>query len=157
MNYGRIMLAVASASLLAACSSVIEGTSQEIVINTNPAGANCDLIREGISIARVSPTPGAATIKKTKHDITIKCMMPEYQEATYFNKSAAAGATFGNIILGGGIGWAIDSASGADNKYDSPVNITMVPILAPAAPAAPAGTVAPQTSEAAATDKALTN
>ncbi len=29
---------------------------------------------------------------------------------------------------GGGIGWAIDSASGADNKYTSPVNITLVPL-----------------------------
>jgi len=32
-----------------------------------------------------------------------------------------------NIILGGGIGWAIDSASGADNKYESPITITLVP------------------------------
>ena len=37
-----------------------------------------------------------------------------------------------NIILGGGIGWAIDSASGADNKYTSPVNLTLVPLDAPA-------------------------
>jgi hypothetical protein len=42
--------------------------------------------------------------------------------------SGAAGATFGNIVAGGGIGWAIDSASGADNKYDAPVNVTLVPI-----------------------------
>lgn len=44
------------------------------------------------------------------------------------NPAIAAGATFGNIVLGGGIGWAIDSASGADNKYTSPVNITLVPV-----------------------------
>ena len=68
------------------------------------------------------------TIKKTKHDITIACMLPAYQNATYVNNSDAAGATFGNIILGGGIGWAIDSASGADNKYTSPVNITLAPV-----------------------------
>ena len=43
---GRIMkiwkLALCMGALpLAACSSVIEGTSQEILVNTNPAGANC--------------------------------------------------------------------------------------------------------------------
>lgn len=113
--------------LVSGCSSIIEGTSQEIVINTNPPGADCSLIREGISIAHVNPTPSAATIKKTKHDITIECELEGYQKATYFNNSGAAGATFGNIILGGGIGWAVDSAAGADNKYDSPVNITFVP------------------------------
>lgn len=112
---------------LSACSSIIEGTSQEIVINTTPSAANCSLMREGISIARVDPTPGAATIKKTKHDMTIVCNKSGYQEATFFNKSDVAGATIGNLLLGGGIGWAIDSASGADNKYTTPVNITMVP------------------------------
>lgn len=125
---------MASVIVVGGCSSIVEGTSQEIVVNTNPAGANCDLQREGISIARISPTPGAATIKKTKHDLTIKCNMPNFHEATYFNNSDAAGATFGNIILGGGIGWAIDSASGADNKYTSPVNITLVPITEPPPP-----------------------
>ena len=57
----------------------------------------------------------------------IRCNKDGYQEATYLNHSGSAGATFGNIVLGGGIGWAVDSAAGADNKYDSPVNITLVP------------------------------
>jgi hypothetical protein len=112
---------------LTACSSIIEGTSQEIMVNTNPAGADCSLERQGFSIARVDPTPGAATIKKTKYDILIRCNKDGYQEATYLNHSGSAGATFGNIVLGGGIGWAVDSAAGADNKYDSPVNMTLVP------------------------------
>jgi hypothetical protein len=131
-------LAVAfAASGLSACSSVIEGTSQEILVNSNPAGAECEFVREGNVIARVSQTPGGVTIKKTKHDIMLKCNKQGYQEATYLNHSGAAGATFGNIILGGGIGWAIDSASGADNKYDGVVNITLVPASVAAAAAAP--------------------
>lgn len=112
--------------VLTGCSSIIEGTSQEIMVNTNPAGADCSLNRQGLSIAHVNPTPGAATIKKTKYDITIVCNKPGFEEATYLNHSGVAGATFGNIVLGGGIGWAIDSAAGADNKYESPVNITLV-------------------------------
>jgi hypothetical protein len=126
-----------AASCVSGCSSVIEGTSQEILVNTNPVGANCEFVREGNVIARVTQTPGGATIKKTKHDITLKCNKQGFQEATYLNHSGAAGATFGNIILGGGIGWAIDSASGADNKYDGVVNMTLVPASAETAAAAP--------------------
>jgi hypothetical protein len=133
-----------AASSLAGCSSVIEGTSQEILVNTNPAGANCALEREGNIIARIPQTPGGATIKKTKHDITVRCAKDGFQEATYLNHSGAAGATFGNIILGGGVGWAIDSASGADNKYDSPVNVSLVPVLP--APAPKPTAVAPLTN-----------
>lgn len=124
----RILVLLACALPLGACSSIIEGTSQEIFVNTNPTGAACDLIREGRPIGRIVRTPQAVTIKKTKHDLTIECQLAGYQKATYHNKSDAAGATFGNIVLGGGIGWAIDSASGADNKYTSPVNITLVPL-----------------------------
>jgi len=110
---------------LSACASIVEGTSQEIYVNTSPEGANCEFIREDKVIGRVDPTPGALVVKKNKHDIDIICNKPGYEEATYFNKSDVAGATVGNIILGGGIGWAIDSAAGADNKYTTPVNINL--------------------------------
>src|SRR5689334_8557970 len=101
MKVASLAAATAAVGLLVSgCSSVIEGTSQEIMVNTNPAGANCALTREGNVIARVNPTPGAATIKKTKHDITILCDMQGYQQATYLNHSGVAGATFGNIVLG---------------------------------------------------------
>jgi hypothetical protein len=133
----RSVVAICAAAL-GGCSSIIEGTSQEITINTNPAGASCVLMREGQPIGSVNPTPGIILlVKKTKYDITIACDRPGFDQATFLNHSGAAGATFGNIILGGGIGWAIDSASGADNKYESPVNLTLVPKAAVAQPGAP--------------------
>ena len=95
------------------------------MVNTNPADATCKFEREGLTIATIDPTPGAVYLEKTKHDIIIRCNKPGYQEATYLNHSGAAGATVGNILLGGGIGWIVDSSTGADNKYDTPVNITL--------------------------------
>ena len=135
-----------AAVCLSGCASIVSGTSQEIKVVTNPPGANCQFVREGSVIASVNNTPGGVTIKKTKHDITLKCNKEGYQEATYLNHSGADGATFGNIILGGGIGWAIDSASGSDNKYTGEVNVTLVPAGAAAAapsPAAKPATLAP--------------
>ena len=133
MQWVQVAGAAALLLTVTGCASIIEGTSQTITLNTNPPGADCALMREGVVIGRVTPTPGSVVIQKTKHDIMIACTKAGYQEATYLNHSGAAGATFGNIVLGGGIGWAINSASGADNKYDSPVNITLVPALTPAA------------------------
>src|SRR5205823_4893037 len=114
--------------LAGGCSSLIEGTTRQITINTNPPAADCTLKRQEEIIGRVDPTSGSVVVKKTKRDIVITCNKPGYQEATYLNHSGAAGASFGNIVAGGGLGWAIDSASGADNKYDSPVNMTLVPV-----------------------------
>ena len=131
------LLAVAACVLLGACSSIIEGRSQQVMINSNPPGADCGLYRQNIRIATVQNAPGSALVEKTKYDIWIACVKAGYQMATFYNHSGAAGATFGNIILGGGIGWAIDSATGADNKYESPVNITLVPNM-PGQPEGPA-------------------
>jgi hypothetical protein len=50
-----------------------------------------------------------------------------YRMASGCNTSGTAGAAFDNIVLDGRIGWAIDSASGANDAYTSPVDITLVP------------------------------
>ena len=136
---GRVAAAAGFAGLTllllaaAGCSSIVQGTDQEIAVNTNPPGANCVLQREGVDIGWVNATPGATTVSKTKHDITIVCDKEGYQTATYISDSGwesgsgAAGIAL-DVILTLGISSAIDSATGADNKYESPVNITMIPV-----------------------------
>lgn len=134
----KLAIHIVIAACLAGCSSIVSGTSQTLTINTNPPGADCKLTRNDIVIGRVNPTPGGIVVQKTKHNITVACVKDGYQEATYVNKSGIEGATFGNIVLGGGIGWAIDSASGADNKYDEVMNLTLVPTeVQPQAPKGP--------------------
>ncbi len=109
------------------------------------------MYRQGVKIGTILKAPGSTLVNKTKHDIWIVCVKQGYQQATYLNHSGIAPGTFGNIVAGGGIGWAIDSASGADNKYDSPVNLSLVPAppgpgaTAPQLPATFEGAMVPQT------------
>ena len=129
----RIVAAAAILAVLSGCSTIIEGTSQDISVNTEPPGADCMLNREGGMIARVNPTPGVANVKRTKYDITIVCKKDGYAEATYLNHSGIESQAAGAIVVGvfslglGLISWGVDSASGADNKYTSPVKITLQP------------------------------
>lgn len=120
-----------SAALLAlsGCATVFDGVTQKITVNTNPPGADCALSRNSATVGHIAATPGSVTIEKTKDDITIICSKPGYQQATYLNHSGVAGATYGNIVGGllGAAAWGVDSSMGADNKYDSPVNLTLVP------------------------------
>lgn len=111
--------------LTTSCASILEGSTQEIMINTTPQGAQCQIIRNGVAIASVMKTPEAALVERTKHDLVIKCWSEECDESEYFVKSGTSGGTFGNILLGGGIGWAIDSAAGADNEYQEMVNVPL--------------------------------
>ena len=87
-----------------------------------------------MSIGTVVSTPGKLTVRKSKYDITVKCNKSGYQEASYLNHSGVSATIAANVaadlILTAGISSIVDSANGADNKYDSVVNISLIPIQA---------------------------
>ena len=125
--YLRMSFIVIAGLSVSSCASILSGTDQNITVTSNPADVDCSVIRNDQVIARVT-TPETVNIKKTKHDLQIVCKGEGFHESTVFVKSAIQDSTWGNIILGGGVGWAVDSARGADNKYAEYVTITMVPL-----------------------------
>lgn len=114
------------------CATVFEGTSQEISVVTNPPSAHCSFMRNGMEVGTIATTPGTANIRKSKYDITIVCNKEGYQEAQFLNHSGTTATIAANvaadIILTAGLSSIVDSADGADNKYDSAVNITLLPV-----------------------------
>jgi len=127
VNKKYIFLLPAITFLTSGCASIMSGTDQDIAIHTNPEGAECILTRENQQLRKVT-TPDNVRVSKLKHDIYVKCSMEGFHDSTAHVNSGTQGSTFGNILLGGGIGWAIDSARGADNKYADVVTVTMVPL-----------------------------
>lgn len=120
------MLGLTAFLALMGCATITQGTSQYIAVNTNPGFAECAFSRKGEELGTIAETPGGLNVNKTKDDILIRCNKKGYQETTYLNHSGVEGMTAGNILAGGLIGWGIDSATGSDNKYESPVNITLL-------------------------------
>jgi hypothetical protein len=146
----KIALAISVASLgltLCGCVSVFEGTSQKINVVTNPTEASCVFFREGQPIGTVTSTPGFLEVRKSKYDITVKCDKPGYQQAAYLNHSGTSATIAANvavdILFTAGISSIVDSADGADNKYDSVVNVMLIPVTAAAPPSKPPETPAP--------------
>lgn len=134
------------------CATVFEGTSQEVSVVTNPPGAHCSFVRNGMEVGTIADTPGTANIRKSKYDVTIRCDKDGYQEADYLNHSGTTAAIAGNVaadvLLTAGLSSIVDSADGADNQYDSAVNITLLPLESPAQARLPS-TVATPTASAA--------
>jgi len=140
---GAATAAVFASFCLSGCVSVFEGTSQDISVVTNPTGAECAFKRDdGKEMGTIASTPSKLTVRKSKYDITITCKKAGYQDAAYVNHSGTSATIAANVavdlILTAGISSIVDSANGADNKYDSVVNITMIPLTPVAAAAAPA-------------------
>lgn len=119
---------------LGGCASIIEGTDQTISVATEPTGAACAMQRAGVTIGEIPRTPGAVNVEKTKDDITIECALEGFQRTSCLNSSDYAGVGAANALLGiltMGVGFAIDSATGSDNKYESAVAMRMTPADAP--------------------------
>src|SRR5262245_7862160 len=87
--------AVVLAVLSSGCATIVKGSSQPVVVKTNPAGANCELSRDGKAIALIESTPGTVTLEKSKVDISIKCKKQGHVET-----SASLPSTFQSWSLG---------------------------------------------------------
>jgi len=120
-----LFLSIISLLFISGCAAVIEGRSQEVVVKTNPEGARCTLVRNDIPLGTILTTPGTLYIKKTKDDISIKCVKMGYKNHKVVLKSGSPKDNLLYILVGGPIGWGVDSATGSDNYYQSPVMIEM--------------------------------
>jgi len=59
--------------------------------------------------------------------MSIVCKKDGYKPTVMSVDETITGATFGNIILGGGIGVLVDAASGAAQEYPDSVTVWMEP------------------------------
>lgn len=135
----RHLLAIAlAASGVAGCSTVIDGTRQTIRFNSDPMRARCVLTRDAQVIAELT-TPGKAEVDKDKRDIQAVCMAEGYEDKLVTLRSGTAPAAFANVIGTLGVGWTVDSLTGADNSYPEVVTVILRKPKPKAANAAPEG------------------
>jgi hypothetical protein len=125
-----VVLALAGAGSLSACASIVEGSSQNVAINTTPTGCQCKVEREGELLATVPLTPASVHIDKSKNDIMVTCSKDGYETAMLMYSPEFVGTTFGNILLGGGIGAIVDAGTGANYIYPSQITLSLTPKVA---------------------------
>ena len=111
-----LLTAVALISLTTGCASITGGTSQTLSLTTSQdggevAGADCVLANEK-GTTHVT-TPGKVTVHRAYGDLKVACKLDGHPDAYATVQSSVKGATFGNILLGGGIGAGVDAATGA--------------------------------------------
>jgi len=150
---------------LGGCATIVKGTTQDIALDTNPQGGNCNVLRAGAPVATIT-APGIVKVGRGKERLTITCTKaPEFPTETAMTvDSKFNGATFGNILAGGVIGVVVDSSTGANYSYPDKVTVELAgtasatPVatttIAPAATTTPADGKPATTAPAAATPAA---
>jgi hypothetical protein len=115
-------------STISGCASIVTGLYQPISVDTPGCeGASCQLMNsKGIWYVR---TPGTVTVHRAYGNLTVICRKDGAGNATVPVASNTKAMVFGNIIIGGLIGAAVDVGTGS--AYDYPATIS-VPMNCPA-------------------------
>lgn len=135
----RILLVAAAAGALAGCASITRGTTNDVTVTTEPAGAVVTT-----SLNHSCPASPCTFKVGRKDEFVVTASKPGYENATMPVKtriagSGAAGFT-GNVLVGGVIGMGVDAATGAAlEHYPSPVVLALRPIQAPPSALTPKG------------------
>ena len=123
----RAVKALLFVVMLPGCATIVEGSGQSVTFNTTPPGASCAVDRKNERLGTVAPTPGALKIEKSRNELMVTCSKEGYQTASARTDPRFVGTTFFNFIIGGGVGFIVDAASGANFKYPNEVGMNLVP------------------------------
>jgi len=113
----RSMFLCALALLAVGCASVINGTTQEVGLRSLPPGAT-------VSVSGRSATTPAKLKLARNQDHTATFTLGGFPEQQAHLKQKLDGAFYGNLLLGGIIGMAVDMGKGAAYRL-SPSNVEM--------------------------------
>lgn len=116
-------------SLLTGCATITSGTTQSVNVVTEKEvkEAKCELTDKKGGKWFIPSTPGSASVRKGDGPLSIICQKGGYKTANLMVDETLVPATFGNIILGGGVGILVDSISGAAQQYPEQIIVWMEP------------------------------
>lgn len=117
---------VLGALLMQGCATITRGTTEVLVIETTPSGADVSL-SNGLRCF----SPCALEVKRKSNlviDITKAGFDPVRMNVLSEVAGAGAAGMAGNVVLGGLIGAGVDAASGATKRLvPNPVRVTLNP------------------------------
>lgn len=112
---------MAAAMSVGGCATVMNGTSQPVEFQSDPAGATVKLVN-GLECE----TPCSFEMKRGR-DSQVTFTMPGHEPVSVYIQSRMGGSVVGNVLAGGLIGGIVDGSNGASNHlYPDPVYVRMV-------------------------------
>lgn len=132
------VIVVVAVFAVTGCASVAGNRMQPVTVQTihdskEVAGVGCTLTNDTGSW--FITTPASVSVHKSTGDMSVDCKKDDVVgNQTLISKSN--GAVWGNILLGGGIGYIVDRNTGAGFDYPNTVTIVMRKIGADTTPVA---------------------
>ena len=122
MKFSNLII-VAIAISMTGCASIISDGQMNMTVTSEPEGARCELSNKAGRY--VVKTPGTIPVDTSCNPLIIVCKKDGYKTVQREFDYSHKGETWGNIILGGGIGYFVDRGTGAACEYPQSLTITL--------------------------------
>lgn len=111
----RVGILIMLVTSLSACATLMNGSTQKVTVKSEPAGATVK-VEPGYYDTK---TPVELTLKRGDGPYRLTITMDGYEPYHVYIKASTSGWVWGNILIGGIIGIAIDYSTGAATKLDT--------------------------------------
>jgi len=121
------------ASVASGCATVVRGTSESIQVGSIAEGAECVFTRQDKAIGKVV-APGSIRIERSNTTILVLCKKDGYADAREVFSPVASDFPVGgpSLLLFPllAVGAVVDSATGANHKYQTSLVVKLEPLPA---------------------------
>ncbi len=117
-------------ALLSSCADIMDGSTQIVSVQaTGATGEISDVqcVLNNKSGSWQMTPPGSVTVHRGSEPLDILCTKDGYAPAAQQVASTTNNDVYDNIVLGGGLGAAVDKMSGAAWKYPKLITVPMQP------------------------------
>lgn len=128
MKTPSLITAIVAFAVLPGCASITGQKTQAISVQTHTRGtqvvdAKCVLIND--KGTWFLSTPGSIMVQKSYGDMSVKCEKTDMSPGMAYYQSKSNGGVWGNLLLGGVVGYAIDAGSGSGFDYPTLMTVEM--------------------------------
>lgn len=121
----RLIVMIGVVGLASRCASVAHGRYQQVPVNSSPSGANVS-VDCGNGTKDAGQTPVTVNLKRNAEPCTLAVSKDGYEDAKVAFAKSISGWTWGNLAIGGIIGWIVDGADGAIyNRVPDTVSVNL--------------------------------
>lgn len=127
----KVFLILLSSVVLSGCASIASKSSYDLVINSNPGGADFTVTNRAGKKVFTGNTPASVTLKAgagyfKNETYTIELNKPGFSQRTYRVTSKLDGWYWGNLFIGGLLGMlVVDPITGAMYKLPEAIDISL--------------------------------
>ena len=131
-----IFVAALVCAVSSGCATITTGQNQSISVESRDKGS---LVAGGACRLQNSKgtwfvtTPGSVMVNRSYGDMTVHCTHEKHEPGSVVVKSSTKAMAFGNILVGGIIGAAVDVGTGSAYDYPTLISVEFGVVMLPLA------------------------